>query len=332
MDAPRSRNKKPKKNRLGGALRFKYNKLINRNIKDLLKEQKVGIIDVGAAGGLEPRWLPYEPYLKTFAFEPDERSAKALPPNIEVFSVALYSEDDTKTINLCRKPRTSSLYLPNVDLLKRYPSVERFDVLAQESVQTTTLDKALANNPGPFHFLKLDVQGTELEILRGGVDTISKSLLGAEIEVEFVPLYENAALFGNISEFMTSMGFEFIDFVRLSKWERDSYRGLGQCAFGDALFLKSPETLVERVQSIEESARAEIIVSYFIILAVYRKVDLAQVLLNYVSSMINEDQERIMRNVIGIMSKRLDMHDRLMKIASAVTHKIIPHSGYISKV
>jgi len=308
------------------------NKLLRNNISDLLNGRKIGFIDVGAAGDLPSRWRPYKAVLEILAFEPDERSARKLPPHTKVFPVALYSENSNIEIHLCQDPRKSSLCPPNMPLLERYPLVERHEVVEHPSIQAVTMDSVLAEHAGPFHFLKIDVQGAELEVLKGGMNTISQNILGAEIEVQFIRLYEHGALFGEVSDFMNSIGFEFIDFVRISKWERDGYRDQGQCAFGDALFLKNPEVCAKDLQSLQPSARMEQILAYFAILMIYRRVDLAQVFLDLAGPMDNIEERNRMNNLLCAISKRLEMHNRLMKFANSIAIKFLPHSGFISKV
>lgn len=94
-------------------------------------------------------------------------------------------------------------------------------------------------------FLKIDTQGSELSILKGASNTL-QSVLGLEIEVEFLPLYKDQPLFGEICTFLSNHEFEFIDFINLCRWQRTKHNGVGQCVFGDALFFKSPETLITK--------------------------------------------------------------------------------------
>lgn len=83
--------------------------------------------------------------------------------------------------------------------------------------------------------MKINTQGSELDVLKGATRTL-RSLLGLEIEVEFVDLYKKTPLFDEIVQFLNLQRFEFIDFVNLCRWERRKYNGHGQCVFGDALF------------------------------------------------------------------------------------------------
>jgi FkbM family methyltransferase len=75
-----------------------------------------------------------------------------------------------------------------------------------------TLDELIASEEFPQPgLIKLDVQGYELEVLRGG----SQALAGAEVvlmEVNLLPIYEGAPLLHETIAFMTDGGFRAYDF------------------------------------------------------------------------------------------------------------------------
>ncbi len=54
--------------------------------------------------------------------------------------------------------------------------------------------------------IKVDAQGYELEIMRHGTATVSNALV-IECEVEFVPLYKDQPLFGDVQCFLRDRGF-----------------------------------------------------------------------------------------------------------------------------
>ena len=96
-----------------------------------------------------------------------------------------------------------------------------------------------------------------------------KKTLGLEIEVEFLSLYEEQPLFGDVQNLLSKSGFEFIDFINLCRWERNAYNGYGQCVFGDALFLRTPENLIQMAHS-----DINVISKYLAICLLYNRFDL----------------------------------------------------------
>ena len=76
---------------------------------------------------------------------------------------------------------------------------------------TMALDDLLAVDSQPVDFLKLDVQGYELEVLRGA----SRSLGQAQavlMETSLVPVNQGAPLIAEVVKFMDESGFRMVDF------------------------------------------------------------------------------------------------------------------------
>ena len=94
-------------------------------------------------------------------------------------------------------------------------------------------------------FIKLDVQGAELPILRGAEEFLRRCVVGLEIEVEFLPLYHGQPLFGDVDAYVQSLGFELFE-LRPTQWSYVDGEGgqtRGQLAFADALYFRSFESL-----------------------------------------------------------------------------------------
>jgi FkbM family methyltransferase len=118
-------------------------------------------------------------------------------------------------------------------------------------LDTVTLDQVMARDAGkipPPNFLSLDTQGSELEILQGGTDTITNHVVAIMTEVEFVPVYEAQPLFGDVEPYLSAQGFELASlevFSTTGTSNRTSVglRGRGFTQGGEALFLRRLETL-----------------------------------------------------------------------------------------
>ena len=190
------------------------------------------------------------------------RSYKLLP-------YALAAQNQRLNFNLCRKPQVSSLYEPNTEFLSRFVDAKRFDVVQKISIDCVSLNSVNVPN---FDFVKIDIQGAEDDVVKGASNYISTAL-GLELEVEFVELYKNQPLFGDVCKTLSQHDFEFIDFVSLHRWERELHSAYGQCVFGDALFLRAPESMVQ--QSFNEKKWS----AYFTILVIYQRLDLIEVAL-----------------------------------------------------
>lgn len=61
---------------------------------------------------------------------------------------------------------------------------------------------------GRVDFIKIDVQGYELEVLKGADRLLCESVAAVYSEAQMVPLYEGAALYSDIDQFLRRRGFE----------------------------------------------------------------------------------------------------------------------------
>jgi len=244
---------------------------LDRNVVDnLLNQDSIVLMDVGAAGGIEPRWKKFAGKVSYVGFEPDGR-AQEFVPNVrfaeyEMIPSALGESRSVRRLSITKDVGKSSLFVPNWEILERFPNVDRFSVTKELKLQINTADKIVKSK---VDFIKLDIQGSELGVLKGAKG-ILKEVLGVETEVEFLELYSGQPLFGQVNEYLRRLDFEFIDFVNLRRWERNSFSGLGQLTFGDALFLKSPETVING------DIREANLRKYLAILYIYNRFDLIE--------------------------------------------------------
>jgi FkbM family methyltransferase len=264
-----------------------------QRISQLLEDQTLALIDVGAAGGIEPRWKQITSKLDYVGFEPDDRSnAEDLVRGQDYVSYtllpfALWSENCLLEINLCRKPGVSSHFLPDINFTQRFPRSDRFDVVGEVEVRAVRLDSVDIKQ---CDFIKLDIQGGELAVLQGA-EKLLPGVFGLEIEVEFLPIYKTQPLFGDICTFLAEHDLEFVDFTNLCCWNRRQRRIFGQCVFGDALFLKSPERIKQYFD--ESKIMLSDVRRYIAILALYRRADLMHRCLELFGDLLNEDQKLI---------------------------------------
>jgi len=121
--------------------------------------------------------------------------------------MALGRDKGVSRIFLTKQPACSSMYKPDSFLTENYPSLECALEVDTCEVQTTTLD-IWSKEEGLEYidYIKLDTQGSELDILRGGAD-ILKTVRALEIEVEFNPIYSGQHLFSDVDIFMRENGF-----------------------------------------------------------------------------------------------------------------------------
>jgi FkbM family methyltransferase len=168
----------------------------------------IRVVDVGAAAyGKDPyAALTEQGLCEVVGFEPHadncaRRNAEALPTH-RYLPYAL-GDGRKRRFYECQNPLTSSLYRPNVAMLQEFSNLT-LPVVAEHDIETRRLDDLA--EIGDMDYLKLDVQGAELDVLLGGSRLLQKALV-VHTEVEFVPMYEGQPLFGDIDVALRRAGF-----------------------------------------------------------------------------------------------------------------------------
>ena len=89
----------------------------------VLEENPLIIADVGASGGIDPKWKKFTSFYKGILFEPDPREYDLLKStsdkNLIVLNSALSDSEKDVPFHLCEKQQVSSVYPPNIKLLNK---------------------------------------------------------------------------------------------------------------------------------------------------------------------------------------------------------------------
>jgi len=253
--------------------------------------QPIEVLDVGAmlegeacyAGLLE------EGLGRVTGFEPNAIERARLvsegPENCTWLPYFLGTGEEA-TFHLTRYPGCSSLYEPDPEVIDLFHSIGAADpggnfyVESTERVSTHRLDDV--EECPQIDFIKLDVQGAELDILRHGVDTLKDTLV-VQSEVEFVALYKNQPLFGDLQVFMREQGFQLhklIDVagrcVRPFELAHSPFAAMSQVLWADAIFVRDFRTLGDLSELALLKAAAilhEVYLSYDVVLFILKELD-----------------------------------------------------------
>ena len=144
-----------------------------------------------------------------------ELNAKARP-GLHYYSTAIGRTEETRTVYETVHPMCTSLYEPDERYADIYDFLDVMRLKSKSTVKTVSLDRFVRDNAlGSIDFIKMDLQGAELEVLQGGAATLS-SVLAIVSEVEFVPIYRGQPLYGDIDAFLRERDFMFHRFLGFS--------------------------------------------------------------------------------------------------------------------
>lgn len=191
---------------------------------------RVVVVDVGCRWGFADEFVKNSSDFLIFGFDPDAEECKRLNDSynsayISAVPIGLSSTAGEKVLYLTKEPACSSLYKPDPYLTTNYPAFHCEVEVGQTVIETTTLDQwANDNNIGYIDYLKIDTQGSELDILKGG-EKILKTVRSLQVEVEFNPMYIGQCLFHEIDAYLRQHGFILWKFSEITHYSQNKSRG-----------------------------------------------------------------------------------------------------------
>jgi FkbM family methyltransferase len=204
--------------------------------------------DYGSQG-----WDIFGKNLTIYGFDADADATEAANSDIEARQVpwqevhvplGISDREGEKTLYVTKEPMCTSLYPPNEPYLARFSTLSELMGLDFEiGIETTTLDAfCAAEEVDEIDFLQIDVQGADLDVLKGATHLLSRSVTAIQIEVEFSHLYQGQPLFADIDIYLRNQGFTLFDLGVASRPRKISpipgNRGFGQILWGDAIYFR----------------------------------------------------------------------------------------------
>lgn len=292
-------------------------------LSKLLKEDKFVLLDGGALEGeLDKRWSRLDPArLAIHGFEPNElecvrlNSLNASSGLLRhYYPVGLWSINGTLSFHENHSGGGSSFLLQNQVVSDRWKFAHPTETkLARDifrpkqtyDMKVTTLETwACESNIPAIDFVKLNVQGGELEILKASGPVLD-TVLGILVEVSFCESYVDRPFFTDIDSYLRSRGFAFFDLLShhyvgranspLNQQSLKSMRPklgqsvstLGQLIEGHALYLRDP--IVEHPEGPPNELAAQRALKLCCIAEIYGQIEYAFELLHWVNQKANSE-------------------------------------------
>jgi FkbM family methyltransferase len=182
------------------------------NFKWLQERDIETVLDIGAnVGQFATKINAILPKARIISFEPlsncyQELATKTATKNVSAFNFALGEEDGQVEINVSKHTPSSSL----LDMAQLHKDVfSGTDYAGKETIKVRRLDDVVSELGDLGKFLvKIDVQGFEDRVIKGGMKTIQQAEL-IIIETSFKELYKGQLLFNGIYNLLNGLGFEF---------------------------------------------------------------------------------------------------------------------------
>jgi len=219
-------------------------------LADLLQTNRLtAVVDIGANPITDIP--PYQAMLgkrlcSLVGFEPQAEGLATLnerKSDLETYLPYAVGDGTLATLKVCHAPGMSSLLTPNPQILDCLALYSIFGMVTGEvPMETRSLDNI--SEIAALDFLKIDVQGSELAVFRGGGSHLANAV-AVHTEVCFMQLYKDQPLFGDIDRELRSLGLIPHMFTEIKKamilplyFEKDLYATMNQALYTDVVYVR----------------------------------------------------------------------------------------------
>jgi FkbM family methyltransferase len=217
-------------------------------LNQILSEYKLeprGVLHIGAFDGREHKEYRATGIQNMIFFEPVKdnysRLLRTVPKRqgIQTYNIALGNETCLKEMYVEKVKGQSCSFLEPGTHLQLHPHIK---FSGKETVGMTKLD-SIAFDRSLFNMINIDVQGYELEVFKGAVETL-KTIDIIYTEVNFEEVYKGCCKIEELDAFLKPFGFNRV-------FTKDSKASKERETWGDALYIKQ-----QTVVNFEESHKS----------------------------------------------------------------------------
>lgn len=277
--------------------------------------KKINILDVGAYGELDWPFNSLKNKDVNFIKIDPQFSDQDISVHKNKHKYILWDTKETLPMYIFNSKETSSVLKPNIDFLKHFPELERFNITKEEKINSKTIDDLVEEKIiSELDFIKLDTQGSEKKIINGGEKFLGNNLVGMQIEVEFEKIYENQPLFADIDiQIRNKLGLSLWDLdLRYFKYKdgvnkKTNFKG--RVIYANALYLRSIENLEDWLKQYNNEFKKNKLYALYKISFIYGYLDYCLALVNstifknnFNTIEINKLKKNIQKNKFHIFS------------------------------
>lgn len=207
---------------------------IHRSIRlaKKLPAQDFIILDIGGGIGASLRlYLKYFPSNRIILFEPVAESFKTIESrfgelkNVTLCNLAVGNENSKQEINIANRVTSSSILPLSAETESVFYDEKTLGLIRNETIEIVRLDDFLASEKASIGIMKLDVQGFEMNVLRGAEITLKRTSI-VLLEAGNHDVYVGSPKYFEIDEYLRALGFILYDIIpsvldngQLKEWD-----------------------------------------------------------------------------------------------------------------
>ena len=189
----------------------------SNTIKNILNDQRIVSLDVGAQGGFNSdKFFPnkYNIFFENILIEPIKSEAEKLSNEKRIINKGLWSKQDKKKLYILgNRLGSSSMYEPDkkkFDLHNvKEENYKNYDVTKTTEIECDSINNLLSElNIKNLDYLKVDTQGAELEILNG-IGNYRPLLI--KIETHIFSMYKDVPSWHKLLNHLYELNYVVID-------------------------------------------------------------------------------------------------------------------------
>ncbi len=222
---------------------------------------------------MHPSWDQFQGESHYIAIEPDSEEAAKLRkqypgPQNEVLEIALGNSAGIRTLHLTKHRGFSSFHQPDPEnFYFKNVCPKESAIESTIEVKTERLDDLARQRKLHVDFLKVDTEGSDLEVLFGSSACLKETVLGLRVELHFQQCFKDQALFPEIFNFLKEHSFVLVNLDYFGRGEPQhqlysspnpvlpDIQRYGVLFGADGVFVKPYEWVLARKQDDDSLAR-----------------------------------------------------------------------------
>lgn len=181
-------------------------KRAHRALRPITLTSPLTVVDIGAAGGIQPKWRKHQRQIRSVLFEPNPAEAAKLraAPGTLVVEHGLAADAGPYTLNVAHWMGCTSMLEADAKVLAGYKIAPLYAPEQQVAIACVRHDQLhrAAEVPAP-DVIKVDVEGYEYQVLTGFGDLLH-GVIGIEAEAWLYPVFKDQKLLHDLVDLLAA--------------------------------------------------------------------------------------------------------------------------------